>query len=270
MLAVITLYPFLYVAAASLSDRLFIIQGKIGIIPQGFNTYAYQSVFKFPYIWTSYGNTIKYLILGTSINMLLTVMGAYPLSRDQFIGRNFFSFLLVFTMWFNAGIIPLFLVVRTLKLYNTIWAMVLPSAISTYNLIVVRTFFKSQPVEMEEAALIDGCNDFQVLIRIILPLSVPVLMTIMLFYMVGHWNSYMPALMYLREKKYYPLQIILRELVLESLVNDVMMENEFGQPITVESVKYATIIVATVPILCVYPFIQRYFVRGVMIGAIKG
>jgi len=269
-LAAVTLYPFLYVLAASFSDRMFIIRGSVGILPKGFNTYAYQNVFEYPYLWRSYGNTVFYVILGTAINMLLTVLGAYPLSRKQFYGRKTISFLLVFTMWFNAGMIPTFLVVRGVGLYNTIWAMVLPGAISTYNLIVVRTFFSAQPVEMEEAALIDGCNDWQVLIKIILPLSVPVLMTITLFYMVGHWNSFMPALMYLRSKELYPLQMILREIVLQSLVSEENLEGGADEPVLAESVKYATIVVATVPILCVYPFIQRYFVTGVMIGAVKG
>jgi putative aldouronate transport system permease protein len=269
-LSAVTLYPFLYVLAASLSDRMFIMRGSVSIIPQGFNTYAYQNVFEYPYLWRSYGNTVLYMVIGTAVNMLLTVLGAYPLSRRQFAGRRALSFLLVFTMWFNAGMIPTFLVVRGVHLYNTVWAMILPGAISTYNLIVVRTFFDNLPVEMEEAALIDGCNDWQALMKIILPLSVPVLMTITLFYMVGHWNSFMPALMYLRSKELYPLQMILREIVLQSLVDEENLEGGANEQVLAESVKYATIIVATVPILCVYPFIQRYFVTGVMIGAVKG
>jgi putative aldouronate transport system permease protein len=269
-LSAVTLYPFLYVLAASFSDRMFIMRGSVSIIPQGFNTYAYQNVFEYPYLWRSYGNTVLYMVIGTAVNMLLTVLGAYPLSRRQFAGRRVLSFLLVFTMWFNAGMIPTFLVVRGVHLYNTIWAMILPGAISTYNLIVVRTFFDNLPVEMEEAALIDGCNDWQALMKIILPLSVPVLMTITLFYMVGHWNSFMPALMYLRSKELYPLQMILREIVLQSLVAEENLEGGANEQVLAESVKYATIIVATVPILCVYPFIQRYFVTGVMIGAVKG
>ena len=266
LLAVVTLYPFLYVTAASFSDRMFILRGDIGIIPKGFNVNAYKNVFKYHLLWRSYGNTIFYVILGTSINMLLTVLGAYPLSRKQFKGRRFFSFMLVFTMWFNAGMIPTFLVVRGMGLYNTFWALVLPSAISTYNLIVVRTFFDNIPAEMEEAALIDGGNDFQVLMKVILPLSVPVLMTITLFYLVGHWNAFMPALLYLRSEELYPLQMILRKIVLQSLVDEENLEDQ----VLAESVKYSTIVVATVPILCVYPFIQRYFVTGVMIGAVKG
>lgn len=269
-ISAVTLYPFLYVLAASFSDRMFIMRGSVSIIPQGFNTYAYQNVFEYPYLWRSYGNTVLYMVIGTAVNMLLTVLGAYPLSRRQFAGRRVLSFLLVFTMWFNAGMIPTFLVVRGVHLYNTIWAMILPGAISTYNLIVVRTFFDNLPVEMEEAALIDGCNDWQALMKIILPLSVPVLMTITLFYMVGHWNSFMPALMYLRSKELYPLQMILREIVLQSLVAEENLEGGANEQVLAESVKYATIIVATVPILCVYPFIQRYFVTGVMIGAVKG
>ena len=270
LVAVITLYPFLYVMAASVSDSLFLIQGKVGIIPKGFTLAAYRSVLEYPMIGRSYANTLFYVLAGTFINMLLTVLGAYPLSRQQFMGRRAFNFMLVFTMWLNGGMIPLFLVVKGVGLYNSIWALLLPTAISTYNLIIVRTYFQQIPKELEEASLIDGCNDMQTLFKVILPLSVPTLSTVGLFYLVGNWNSFMPALMYLRDKELYPLQMILREIVLLSEVDDLQMQSEMGQTLMLESVKYATIVVATIPVLCVYPFIQKYFVKGVMIGAVKG
>ena len=265
-LAWVTLYPFLYVAAASFSDKLFIMQGKIGIIPIGFTTQAYESVFTYPNLWQSYGNTIFYMTAGTAINMVMTVFGAYALSRRQLLVRTFFTFFIVFTMWVNAGMIPTFLVVRDLGMYDSIWAILLPGAISTYNLVVMRTFFTSIPVSLEEAAKIDGCNDMQALLKIILPLSIPSLVTIGLFYMVAHWNSFMPALIYLRSKERFPLQLILREIIMQNAMQDMLYSND---NVISESIKYATIIVATLPILCVYPFIQKYFVKGVMIGAVK-
>ena len=267
LLAWVTLYPFLYVAAASFSDKLFIMQGKVSILPKGFTTAAYQAVFQYPHLWRSYGNTIYYMTLGTALNMVLTVFGAYPLSRKQFIGKKFFTFMIVFTMWFGAGMIPAFLLVKGLGMYDTVFALLLPGAISTYNMIVMRTFFQSIPSGLEEAAKIDGCNDIQTLFKIVLPLSIPALMTIGLFYMVGHWNSFMPALIYLRSKERFPLQLILREVIMQNQTEELVNTSQGN--IVSESIKYATIIVATLPILIVYPFIQKYFVKGVMIGAIK-
>lgn len=267
-LSCVMLYPFLYVIAASFSSDVFILSGRVSIIPQGVNVGAYRRVFNYPLIWRSYGNTVFYTFMGTLINIVLTTLGAYPLSRKQFYGRTFFTFFLAFTMWFNAGMIPTFLVVRGYGLYNRVWAILLPGAISTYNLIVMRTFFQQIPVTLEEAALIDGCNDVQTLVRIIAPLSVPAFVTISLFYAVGHWNSFMPALIYLRDKNKFPLQMILRDIVIQNQMQELVSITE-SMDINAESVKYATIVTATLPILCIYPFIQKYFVKGVMIGAIK-
>ena len=268
--AVATLYPFLYVLAASLSDTSYIVQGKVGIIPIGINLEAYKRVLEYPFIGKSYYNTILYTVMGTTINLILTVCGAYPLSRNRFPGKKFFMFIVTFTMLFGGGMIPTFLVVKGLGLYNTIWAMILPSAISTWNLIIMRTFFQQIPASLEEAALIDGTNEIQALYMIILPLSMPSLVTIALFYAVGHWNSFFPALIYLKNKELYPLQIILRQIVIQNETDSMVNDLNQGRELVSESIKHATIIVATLPILTIYPFIQKYFVKGVMVGAVKG
>lgn len=270
LLMVATLYPFLYVLAVSLSDPSFILRGKVSIIPQGFTTEAYQRVFKYPFIWTSYRNTIFYTVAGTAINIILTACGAYPLSRKRFSGRKFGTFIVLFSMLFTGGMIPTYLVVKGLGLYNTVWAILLPGAVYSWNLIVMRTFFQQIPEELEEAAKIDGCNEIHIFFRIIIPLSIPAMMTIGLFYAVEHWNSFFNALIYLKDKELFPLQIILRQIVIRNETDEMMGGITQGRDVVGESIKHATIIVATIPILLVYPFIQRYFVKGAMIGAVKG
>jgi putative aldouronate transport system permease protein len=266
--AAATLYPFLYVAAASVSKEIFILQGKVGIIPMGFRLDAYKAVLGNPYVPMAYKNTLIYTVLGTTINIIFTTFGAYSLSRRRLPGRNFFMFLIAFTMLFSGGLIPSYLVVRNLKLVNTIWALSIPHAVNAFNLIILRTFFQSIPVELEDAALIDGCNEFQTLFRIIIPVSVPGIMTIALFYAVGHWNDFFKAMIYFSQRERYPLQLILRDIVIAG-----EQVEEAGSDIEIsirESVKYSTIMVATIPIVCVYPFIQKYFVKGIMIGSLKG
>ena len=269
-IAAVTLYPFLYVAAVSLSDESYIVQGKIGIIPQGINLEAYKRVFQYPMLGQSYINTIVYTLLGTLINIILTVCGAFPLSRKRFYGRGFFTALIVFTMLFNGGLIPTFLVVKQLNMVDSIWAMLIPGAVGTWELLVMRSFFAQIPYEIEEAALIDGSNEFQTLVRIILPLSTAAIATIILFYAVSHWNDFFTAMIYLRSSEKYPLQIFLRNIVIQNETADMMRDVIEDRNIIGESIKHATIMVATVPILFVYPFIQKYFVTGVMIGSLKG
>ena len=273
-LMAVMLYPFLYVVAASLSNETAVLSGNIGIIPSGFNIRAYQVVLRYPSIWTAYRNTIMYTLVGTGINLVMTVCGAYPLSRKRFYGRSVFTFFIAFTMFFSGGMIPTYLVIQAYGMVDTFWVMVIPTAISTWNMIIMRTFFQGIPDAMEEAAIIDGCNDIQVLFRIILPLSTASIMTIGLFYAVDHWNRFMQGLIYLRDANRYPLQLVLRQIVLQNQVNDLLggdwgVSND-GSRLMAETVKYATIVVAVVPILCVYPFIQKYFVKGVMVGSIKG
>nr|HML47005.1 carbohydrate ABC transporter permease [Clostridia bacterium] len=218
----------------------------------------------------SLGNTVLYTAVGTLVNLFMSVLCAYPLSIRAFSGNRFFTRMIMVTMFFSGGMIPGFLVVKSLGLLNTLWALVLPGAISTYNMIVVRTFFQGIPSEMRESGHMDGANDLVLLFFIYLPLSMPVLATMTLFYATGHWNSYFSALIYITEKSRYPVQLILRNM----LINDQMAEqyaataSEFDiVPITL---KYASIMISTLPILLIYPFVQRYFVKGVMIGSLKG
>ena len=270
LVCIVTLYPFLFITAASLSGPQFIAQGKISILPVDFTIDAYKMVFNYPMIARSYFNTILYTTLGTAINILLTIFAAYPLSRKYFIGRKFFNMMIFFPIIFNVGMIPSFLVVNGLHLRNSIWAMVLPGAIAGFNVIIMRTFFEGIPEALEESARIDGSSHMQTLFKIILPLSLPSIATIGLFYAVGHWNSFFGAMLYLRDPKMQPLQIILRNIVVMNQTDSVMQSVNDDRAQISESIKYATIMVATIPILLVYPFIQKYFVQGVMIGSVKG
>lgn len=270
LLCIMTLYPFLYILAASFSSPLFISQGKVGIVPLGFTTTAYRMVFEYPMLWRSYYNTVYYTVFGTAINILLTVFAAYPLSRKSFLGRKFFSLMVFIPIIFTSGLIPSFLVVNGLGLRNTVWAMVLPMAIMSFNVIIMRTFFEEIPSALEESARIDGAAHSVILLRIILPLSLPSIATIGLFYAVGHWNSFFSALLYLRDPQKHPIQIILRNIVVMNQTEMVMQSVESDRAQIGETIKYATIMVATAPILAVYPFIQKYFVKGAMLGSVKG
>ena len=262
----IMLYPVLYVIAASFSEETAILRGDVVFIPVDAHVKAYQKVFQYPLLWQSYGNTLLYTGLGTVINLVLTVFGAWALSQKKLVGRRFFTLMCTFTMFFNGGMIPTFLVIRELRLLNTIWAILLPGAVSTYNMILMRTFFMQIPQSLVEAAELDGCRDFGVLFRIVLPLSLASLMTIGMFYAVAHWNSYFTAVLYLSKPELYPLQIILRQVV---LLNEIVENSSSTENVMAEGIKYATIVVAMLPMLCIYPFVQRYFVKGVLIGSVK-
>ncbi|MGG1554701.1 carbohydrate ABC transporter permease [Paenibacillus ferrarius] len=272
LLSLLTLYPFVYVLFASVSDPTWIAQVR-GLIwyPKGVTLEAYRLVFKNPSIITGYLNTLLYVVLGTSLNILMTSLGAYALSRKQVMWKNPVMFMIVFTMFFNGGLIPTYLLINDLGMVDSRLALIIPAAMSAYNLIIMRTSFQGVPASLEESAKLDGANDFTILFRVILPLSMPVVAVMILFYGVAHWNSWFSALIYLRTRDLYPLQLILREILITNST-DTMMTGVGGSdkiPIG-ETIKYATIIVATVPILLLYPFLQKYFVKGVMIGAIKG
>ena len=267
LISAIMLYPAIYVIAASFSEETAILRGDVFLIPVRAHVKAYQKVFVYPMLWQSYRNTLIYTFLGTAINLVLTVFGAWALSQKKMVGRRFLTLMCTFTMFFGGGMIPTFLVVKGLGLLNTIWAILLPSAVSTYNMILMRTFFRQIPESLVEAAELDGCRDFGVLFRIVLPLSLASLMTIGMFYAVGHWNSYFPAVMYLTtNKELNPLQIILRQVV---LLNEIVENASSTENVMAEGIKYATIVVAMLPMLCIYPFVQRYFVKGVMVGSVK-
>ena len=271
LLVVVTAYPFIYMLAVSLSGDVYVMKGEVSFWPKGFNLDMYELVFKDPKIWIAYKNTIVYTVLGTVIALAVTSTGAYALSRKDMKFHSSFTMLVVFTMFFSGGMIPTFLVVRSLGFVDTLWGMVLPGAVSTWNLILMRTFFSGIPKELEESGRMDGLNDIGIFLRIILPLSQASLATIALFYSVGLWNNFTFPLLYLRSSELFPLQVLLRNLVLAGSASsgDVTQIGGDNQVVE-ESLKFATIMVSSLPIMLVYPFIQKYFVKGVMIGAVKG
>ncbi|NHN29916.1 carbohydrate ABC transporter permease [Paenibacillus agricola] len=271
-LTLITLYPFLYVAFASLSNPSNLASHS-GLLlwPLGFNIDGYISVFKNPNIITGYTNTIIYVVVGTSINVFMTALGAYVLSRKGVMLRDTMMMMIVFTMFFSGGLIPNYLLVRSLGMFDTMWALILPGAISTYNLIIMRTSFAAIPDSLEESARIDGANDITILFKIVLPLSQAVISVMILFYAVAHWNSWFSAMIYLRNRDAYPLQLFLREILINSSTDSMITGTSGSDKEAVsEIIKYCTIIIATLPIITVYPFLQKYFTKGVMIGAVKG
>ncbi|MEA4824775.1 MAG: carbohydrate ABC transporter permease [Clostridiaceae bacterium] len=267
----ITLAPFWSIFISSISDPQLVIRNEVGWYPKGLTLLNYRVIFSNDEVFVAYWNTIVYTTLGTVINILFTFTMAYPLSRRTFYGRGIYMKLVTFTMLFSGGLIPTFLVVNGLGMYNTIWAIVIPGAITTWNLIITITFFMALPSSLEESAMIDGANDIQVFVRIYIPLSMPIFATMTLFYAVGHWNDFFGPLIYLNDKKYYPLTIFLRSIISAAEVKQYEMSGamDTGSLISV-GIKYATIIATTLPIICVYPFLQKYFVKGVMIGSIKG
>lgn len=267
----VTLYPFWYVTASSFSDP-FALSKKLGLLllPQGFSLEAYREVFRYRLIWSAYGNTAIYVACGTAINMALTVLGAFALSRRGLKGSGLIMKLLVFTMFFGGGLVPTYVIVDSLGMVNTRWAMMIPSAVNVFNFIILRTSFQAVPVELEEAVTIDGGNYFHVFRHVVVPLALPSIMVIGLYYAVDHWNTYFNALIYLRTTRLYPLQILLRNILVQSGGDQMAGDSTFASQYLALTVKYAVIMVSTVPILLLYPFIQRYFVKGILIGSIKG
>lgn len=273
VLMFITVYPLYYVAVCSVSDgsRLIGARGMI-LAPKGFSIAAYKAVFKNPNILTGYATTLIVEVAGTTLNVLLTAIGAFLVTRKNFAVRKLVSYMIVFTMFFSGGMIPTYLLVyKWLHLGDTLMALILPTAISAYNLIIMKSNFESIPDSIEEAAKIDGANDILILFRIILPMSLPIIAVMVLFYGVSHWNAWFDAMMYIRTRTKFPLQLILREILLMNDTSRMAATASVGEQYSLsESIKYATIMVATIPILCIYPFIQKYFVKGIMVGAVKG
>jgi putative aldouronate transport system permease protein len=271
MLMFLFLYPMLHITAASLSAPTKIVQHRgLLFFPLGFTINAYKLVFQNPMIAISYKNTLIYVLLGTIINIFLTSLGAYALSRKQLMIRNAIMLLITFTMFFSGGLIPSYLLIRDLHLQNTIWVLLIPNAISAYNLIIMRTYFLGLPDSLEESAKMDGAGDFTVLFKIMLPIAKPIVAVMVLFYGVGHWNSWFSASIYLRNRELFPLQLILREILIQNATETMTTTvDSVDKGMIGETVKYATIVVATLPILFIYPFLQKYFVKGVMIGSIK-
>jgi len=274
LVAITTILPFIYIIGASFATEYELATRPLFIIPRDVTLDAYTYIFSSPKILTAFGNSILITAAGTLINLFFTVTMAYAISKQRLRGRNFILNMVIISMFFSGGMIPGYIVVANiLSLKNTYWSVLLPGAISAYNMMIVKNFFQGIPQELEDSASIDGCNDIGVLWRIVLPLSLPVLATFGLFYAVGHWNSYFGAMIYMagaRDK--WPLQVLLREIIILSNASAGDMANldpEFVQP-PEQSIKMAVIVVSTVPIMCVYPFLQKYFVKGVMVGALKG
>lgn len=274
LLTIITLYPVVYVVMASFSDsnQLLSYTGLL-VKPLGFSTAAYKAVAKNPNILSGYMVTIGVVVGGTCLNILATSVSAFVLTRKRFPLRKAFTLFAVFTMYFSGGMIPRYLFINdTLGLGNSLWALVLPGMISTYNLIIMKSNFESIPDSLEESARIDGANDIVILFRIILPLSKAILAVMVLMYGVNHWNAWFDAMLFIRDRSRYPLQIVLREILIANSTDSMMSGAGTGADVEAigESIKYATIVVTTAPILCIYPFVQKYFTKGVMLGAVKG
>ena len=268
-----TVMPIIYIFFNSFATEFELQTRPMFVIPNTWSTDAYQYIFASPKLLRAFGNSVFITICGTAINLFCTVTMAYPLSKKFLRGRKFLLNMVIVSMFFSGGMIPGYIVVSSwLGMRGTYWAILLPGAISAYNMMIVKNFFQGIPQELEESANLDGCNDLGTLLRIVLPLSLPVLATFGLFYAVGHWNSYFSAMIYLTNDKMYPLQLILRNIIVtaEAAAGDMnLMDPNFVEP-PKQSIKMAVIVVATVPIMCVYPFLQKYFVKGVMVGALKG
>jgi putative aldouronate transport system permease protein len=268
LVVAVTIFPILNILAKSLSSIKYLTLNEVTVIPKGLNFDTYFITMKDMDFWTEYKNTILYTVLGTLVNLIMTTMFAYPLSISRLRGRRILMAFVVFTMFFNGGIIPNYMIVTGLHMRNTIFAIIIPGAISTFNLIVMRTFFEGIPKELEEAASIDGMNTYGILLRIIIPLSKPILATMVLFYAVGMWNSWFPAVLYLDHKSLDPVTIYLRNLIAGATSATANDSDSLGS-VSI-NIQYVTIVLTSLPILCVYPFLQKYFVQGVMIGSVKG
>ncbi|WP_397341405.1 carbohydrate ABC transporter permease [Paenibacillus qinlingensis] len=270
----ITLYPLIFILSASISNPVDVLQGKVWLWPKGLNFEAYTRVFQNKDIIVGFRNTIIFTVLGTAFNLLMTTLGAYPLSRKDLFGRNKILLFFTLTMFFSGGLIPTYLVIKQLGLFNSPLVMIIPGAVTVWNLIIMKTYFQTSiPYELQEAAFIDGCSNTKVLTKVILPLSLPIVAVMVLFYGVGHWNAFFNALIYLNDRSMFPLQLILREILIQNQMQDMLnsgVEISEKQLMMVESIKYSVIVVSSIPVLLLYPLLQRYFVKGVMIGAIKG
>lgn len=267
----VCLYPFLNVLAYSFSGYNAVLSQKVTFYPIDFNLSAYKQILGRTQIWVSMRTTVLVTLMGTATSLLLTLFAAYVLSRDYLPGKTIFTGLILFTMYFSGGMIPTFLVVKGLGMYDTLSALFIPQAINVFNFIVMRTFFRELPKSLEEAAKIDGASEIQVMVRVVLPLSMPIMATMALFYAVGYWNSYFEALLYIQDPDKYTLQLRLRSLLFGEELNTSGRSMEgVGTEVMSQSLKMATVAVSTIPILLVYPWLQKYFVKGVMIGSIKG
>ena len=271
---VCVLYPIIYILSASFSSPQDVIAGKVWFFPVNFTLMGYEAVFRQPLIWSGYFNSLFYASVGTIVSVVLTVMAGYPLSRKDLFGRNLIMGLFVFTIMFSGGLIPYYLLVKSLGMIDTRLAMILPSAMSIWNVIITRTYFQTTiPEELNEASQLDGCSDIQFIISVVMPLSIPILAVNSLFFAVSKWNSYFDAIIFLKTDSLFPLQIVLRNVLILSQIDNRALANVstliLAQGLK-ELVKYSLIVVASAPLLIIYPFVQKYFIKGLMVGAIKG
>ena len=274
LFTIVVIYPIIYVISASFSSGVAVSTGRVILWPVNFTFDGYRAVFGFPRVPLGFRNSIFYTVIGTAINVSMTLIAAYPLSRKNFQGRKIYTTLFLITMFFSGGLIPMYILITQLKWVNTIWAILIPSAISTYNMLITRTFFMSSiPNDLLEASQIDGCSDIRYFFMILLPLSKAIIAVITLYYGVGHWNSWFGAMIFLRNPDLQPLQLVLREILVMSNIS----LNEISDAETLEFLlnfsellKYSLIVISTLPVIIVYPFIQKYFIKGVMIGSLKG
>lgn len=276
IIGLVVLYPLYFVVIASISDPNVVNKGQVILYPKGATLLGYQKLFQDKNIWTGYGNTIFYTVCGTLLNILVTIGAAYPLSRRDLVGRKVLMKYFIFTMYFSGGLIPLYIQVGQMGLYNTRWVLIILGMLSVYNMIITRTFFETSiPDEMLEAAKLDGCSDLRFFVSIVLPLSHAILAVLTVYYAVGHWNQYFNALIYVSKQEYYPLQIVLREILIQSRQTEaVVTEGQIAELIErnkyAELIKYGVIVVSSLPVMIMYPFAQKFFVKGVMLGAVKG
>ncbi|KRE86300.1 sugar ABC transporter permease [Paenibacillus sp. Soil766] len=274
VLLLVVLYPLVLIVSASFSSTEAVISGQVWLWPVKPTLEGYIAVFKSSQIGVGFANSIFYTVVGTLVNVVFTLLAAYPMSRRDLYGKKALMFLFVFTMMFSGGLIPNYLLVKDLGLLNTRWALIIPGALSIWNMIITRTYFQQTiSHELLEAAQMDGCNDFNFMWKVVLPLSGPIIAVISLFYAVGHWNQFFNALIYLKDQEMYPLQIVLRNILIQNSIQEEMISDAESAADLAglrELLKFSLIVVATVPILVVYPFVQRYFVKGIMIGSIKG
>lgn len=276
VIVLLIIYPLYFMIIASFSDPGLVNTGNVWLWPKNVTLEGYRVIFQNDQIWTGYKNSIIYTVVGTTINVILTIAGGYALSRKDLIGRNYMMFFITFTMFFSGGLIPTYLLVRDLGLVNTMWALIIPGAVSAYNLIIVKTFFEANiPDELLEAGIMDGCSNMTFFLKIAIPLSKPIIAVMILFHAVGHWNQYFAALIYIRDASLYPLQLVLREILIVEQSRDLSevgaaILDDTGRANIASLIQYGVIIVASVPMLVLYPFVQKHFVKGVMIGSIKG
>lgn len=276
MLAIlfICLYPIYFIMIASISDPYLVTTGQVFLWPKGISFNAYERIFDYKKVWSGYANTIYYTAVGTTINVIITIAAGYALSRKNLTGRKWIQLFFVFTMFFNGGMIPTYMVVKNLGILNSVWAMVLPNAMSVWNLMIARSFFESSiPDDLRGAAFIDGAGNLRFFFSIVLPVSQAIIAVMVLFYAISHWNAFFNAYIYLSSDSKYPLQVVLRDILVANQPDPAMIDDIatlLEKQKTAELLKYGLIVVSSVPILALYPFVQRYFVAGVMIGSLKG